>query len=67
MLKPIRQVIESVFHTAKDQLGLERHRGRTIAGVATRIAQRVLALTAVIWHNDHHTHTVRRSLTAYDH
>lgn len=67
LLKPIRQVIESVFHTLKDQLGLERHRGRTPAGVITRIVQRLLALTAVIWHNDHTGQPVLRSLTAYDH
>jgi hypothetical protein len=35
--------------------------------VCTRIAQRVLALTAAIWHNDTLGLTIRRSLTAYDH
>jgi hypothetical protein len=35
--------------------------------VCARIAQRVLALTAAIWHNDQLGLTVRRSLTAYDH
>ena len=29
-------------------------------------ALRILALTAVIWHNDHHGR-LRRSLTDYDH
>lgn len=67
LLKPIRQVIESIFHTGKDQLGLERHRGRTPTGVATRITQRILALTAVIWHNDTTGQPVLRSLIAYDH
>jgi hypothetical protein len=66
-LKPIRQVIESIFNTLKDQLGLERHRGRTPAGVVTRIVQRLLALTAAIWHNDRTGRPVLRSLTAYDH
>lgn len=65
-LKPLRQTIESINQTLKGQLDLERHGGRTPAGVCTRIAQRVLALTAVIWHNDTHGHT-RRSLTPYDH
>jgi hypothetical protein len=65
--KPLRQVIESINDTLKGQLDLERHGGRTIAGVCTRIAQRILALTAAIWHNDHLGHTIRRSLTAYDH
>jgi hypothetical protein len=31
--------------------------------VCTRIAQRVLALTAAIWHNDTLGLTIRRSLT----
>lgn len=65
--KPLRQVIESINQTFKGQLDLERHGGRTVRGVCTRIAQRILALTAAIWHNDHHGHTTRRSLIAYDH
>lgn len=65
--KPLRQVIESVNATLKTQLDIERHRGKTIAGVCTRIAQRVLALTAAIWHNDNLGLSIRRSLTAYDH
>ena len=65
--KPLRQVIESINATLKTQLDIERHRGKTIEGVCTRIAQRVLALTAAIWHNDTLGLTVRRSLTAYDH
>jgi hypothetical protein len=65
--KPLRQVIESVNATLKGQLDLERHQGRTPQGVCARIAQRVLALTAAIWHNDNLRLTVRRSLTAYDH
>jgi hypothetical protein len=50
--KPLRQVIESVNQTLKGQLDLERHRGRTVDGVIVRILQRLLALTAAIWHND---------------
>lgn len=65
--KPLRQIIESVNQTFKGQLDLERHNGRTPAGVCARIAQRILALTAAIWHNDHLGVTIRRSLTAYDH
>jgi hypothetical protein len=65
--KPLRQVIESVNATFKGQLDLERHQGKTPAGVCARIAQRVLALTAAIWHNDILGMTIRRSLTAYDH
>ena len=65
--KPLRQIIESVNDTLKGQLDLERHGGRTITGVCTRVAQRLLALTAAIWHNDNLGLTIRRSLTAYDH
>jgi len=65
--KPLRQVIESINDTLKGQLDLERHGGKTIAGVCARIAQRMLALTAAIWHNDRLGLDVRRSLTAYDH
>lgn len=66
-LKPLRQIIESVNDTFKGQLDLERHGGKTITGVCTRVAQRVLALTAAIWHNDQAGAPVLRSLTAYDH
>ncbi|HPA82554.1 MAG TPA: IS982 family transposase [Thermoanaerobaculales bacterium] len=65
--KPLRQIVESVFDTFKGQLDLEDHHGKTPAGVATRITQRILALTAVIWHNDRAGAPVLRSLTAYDH
>lgn len=65
--KPLRQIIESVFDTFKGQLDLEHHGGKSIAGVCTRVAQRVLALTVAIWHNDRIGAPVLRSLTAYDH
>jgi hypothetical protein len=65
--KPLRQIIESVNDTLKGQLDLEAHGGRTPAGVFTRVLQRVLALTAAIWHNDHTGQPVKRSLLAYDH
>ena len=65
--KPFRQVIESINNTLKTQLDLERHGGRTIAGVASRAMQRILALTAAIWHNDQLGRPTLRSLTAYDH
>ena len=63
----IRQRIESIFNTAKSQLSLERHGGRTPAGVMARVAQRVLALAAAIWHNWATNAPIKRSLTAYDH
>lgn len=65
--KPLRQVVESVFDTFKGQLDLERHHGKTPSGVVTRVAQRVLALTSIIWHNDRAGAPVLRSLTPYDH
>jgi hypothetical protein len=65
--KPLRQIIESVNDTLKGQLDLEAHGGRTLAGVCARVAQRVLALTAVIWHNDRVGAQIRRSPIAYDH
>lgn len=65
--KPLRQIIESVNQTLKGQLDLERHGSRTPAGVCTRVAQRILALTAAIWHNDHLGVNIHRSLIAYDH
>ena len=65
--KPLRQIIESINDTLKGQLDLELPGGRTPAGVCVRIAQRILALTAAIWHNDNLGLNIRRSLTAYDH
>jgi hypothetical protein len=62
----IRQWIESAFDTLKDQLSLERHGGRTLTGLVSRIARRLLALTAAILHN-WLLDTPGRSLTAYDH
>jgi DDE family transposase len=65
--RPLRQVIESVNQTFKGQLDLERHGGRTVDGVTVRVLQRILALTAAIWHNDATSQTIKRSLLAYDH
>jgi len=67
LFKPLRQVIESVNDTFKGQLDLERHGGRTPAGVLVRVLQRILALTTAIWHNDRTGQPVKRSLVAYDH
>jgi Transposase DDE domain len=62
----IRQWIESIIHTTKDKLSLERHGGRTPDGVWARICQRILALAIGVWHN-WHTGQPGRSFTAYDH
>ena len=67
LFKPLRQVIESINETFKGQLDLEGHRGRTPGGVMVRVLQRILALTAAIWHNDRTGQPVMRALTAYDH
>jgi Transposase DDE domain len=67
LFKPLRQTIESINQTFKGQLDLERHGGHTPAGVMVRVLQRILALTAAIWHNDQTGAPVHRSLTAYDH
>jgi hypothetical protein len=47
----IRQWIESVNDTLKASSAWERDGGRATAGVNTRIAQRLLAMAATIWHN----------------
>ena len=67
LLKTVRQLIESVNDTLKGQLDLEQHGGRTFEGVAVRVAQRILAMAAAIWHNRTTGQPVTRSLIAYDH
>jgi hypothetical protein len=47
----LRQQVEAIIWTLKNQLGLERHGGRVPAGLWARIVQRLLALNACIWHN----------------
>ena len=63
----LRQRVEAVIWTLKNQLGLERHGGRIPAGLWTRIIQRLLALNAAIWFNWLIGAPAKRSLTAYDH
>ena len=67
LFRPLRQVIESINQTFKGQLDLERHGGHTPAGVVVRVLQRILALTAAIWHNHHTSQPTARSLVAHDH
>jgi hypothetical protein len=62
-----RQWIEAIFDTLKGRLTLEHHGGRTLAGVYARVAARLLALAAAIWHNWRTGQPVKRSLLAYDH
>jgi hypothetical protein len=63
----LRQRVEAIIWTLKNQPGLERHRGRVPAGLWARIVQRLLALNAVIWFNWQIGAPVKRSLIAYDH
>jgi len=63
----LRQRVEAIIWTLKNQLGLERHGGRVPAGLWARIVQRLLALNAAIWHNWQIGAPVKRSLTTYDH
>jgi len=66
-LAGIRQWVEAIIGTLKDQLHLERHGGRTPAGVFTRIAQRLLAMAACTWNNWRTSPEGKRSLISYDH
>lgn len=63
----LRQRIEAIIWTLKNQLGLERHNARTTEGLWARVSQRILALNTAIWHNWLIGTPVKRSLTAYDH
>ncbi|MEV6448400.1 hypothetical protein [Amycolatopsis sp. NPDC051716] len=67
LLKPVRQLIEWVNDTLNGQLDLELHGGRTIDGVTARIAQRILVMTAAIWHDRATGQPITRSLIAYYH
>lgn len=67
LFKPLRQTIESINQTFKGHLDLERHGGRTPAGVIIRVLARLLALATAIWLNDKMGRPVKRSLIAYDH
>ena len=58
-------MIESVFANLKGQMRLEQHLAKTPAGLAVRIAQRILALTLGIILNTLHGRPAR-ALAAYD-
>jgi len=62
----VRQWIESIIDSIKGQLSLERHGAHTMDGLIVRVAGRVLALAAGIWHN-WNVGDPGRHLTAYDH
>lgn len=61
----VRLIIESVFANLKLQMRLERHLAKTPAGLAQRIAQRLLALTVGIYLNLLNGRPPR-ALAAYD-
>ena len=63
----LRQRVEAIIWTLKNQLGLERHGGRVSAGLWARVVQRLLALNAAIWHIWQISAPVKRSFIAYDH
>jgi hypothetical protein len=63
----LRQRVEAIIWTIKNQLGLERHGARVPAGLWARVLQRLLTLNAVICHNWQIGAPVKRSLIAYDH
>jgi hypothetical protein len=63
----LRQRVEAVIWTPKNQLGLERYGDRIPAGLWTPIIQRLLALNACIWHNWQIGAPAKRSLIAHDH
>jgi Transposase DDE domain len=65
-LGPVRQWIESIIWTCKGQLTLEAHGARTIQGVCTRVALRLLALAAGVLHN-HDIGDPGRHFAAYGH
>jgi hypothetical protein len=64
-LASTRLVIESVFANLKEQMRLQRHLARTPAGLALRIAQRILALTLGMLLNTISGRPAR-ALAAYD-
>lgn len=64
-LASTRLVIESVFANLKGQMRLEQHLAKTPAGLALRIAQRILALTIGILLNTLNGRPAR-ALAAYD-
>jgi hypothetical protein len=64
-LASVRLAIESVFFNLKGQMRLEQHLAKTPGGLATRIAQRLLALTLGILLNTLAGRPAR-ALVAYD-
>jgi hypothetical protein len=66
-LLKMRQWIEAIFDTLKGQLSLEQHGARRHTGIYAGVGQRLLAMSAAIWHNTLIGAPSKRSLIAYDH
>lgn len=65
--KWLRQPVEAVIGTLKDQFGIERPRAHKPDGLFARVIQRLLALNAGVWHNWTIGAQRKRSLIAFDH
>jgi len=65
-LGDVRPWAESTFNTIKGRLPSNAHGAHTRPGLVTRVAQRLLALAAGLWHNWNIGEPARH-LTAYDH
>jgi hypothetical protein len=65
--KWLRQPVEAVIGTLKDQFGIEHPRAHKPDGLFARVIHRLLALNAGIWHNWHTGMERKRSLIAFDH
>jgi hypothetical protein len=63
----LRQRVEAVIGTLKDQFGIEHPRAHKPDGLFTRVVQRLLALNAGVWHNWMIGAQRKRSLIAYAH
>jgi hypothetical protein len=65
--KWLRQPVEAVIGTLKDQFGIEHPGAHKPDGLFTRVVQRLLALNAGIWQNWMISAERKRSLITYDH
>jgi hypothetical protein len=62
-----RAVIEWIKVTLIAQLDLERHGENTLTTVCSRLAQRILAVACVIWHNERFDQPPVRAIATHDH
>ncbi len=64
VISGVRQRVESIIHSTKGTLGLERHGARTLHNLRVRVCIRLLALAACITHN-HQLGLPSRNLVPY--